>query len=185
MRARKSLKPILLVAREAAPNTQVVAQVTIDEDGNCLDGASPETFTTKLEEWGADVIGCNCSVGPVAMLGAIERIRRVTELPLSAQPNAGIPRNVEGRNIYLCSPEYMASYARKFVNAGVGLLCGCCGTTPEHTKAMKAALRISDVRVRTGNFHVVSERKRESSLIPPLLAQRSNLGRKLAARALA
>ncbi len=177
----EELHQAILAAREAAPNTQVVAQVTIDEDGNCLDGASPETFTAKLEEWGADVIGCNCSVGPVAMLGAIERIRRVTELPLSAQPNAGIPRNVEGRNIYLCSPEYMASYARKFVNAGVGLMGGCCGTTPEHTKAMKAALRMSDVRGRTGNFHVVSERKRESSIIPPPLAQRSNLGRKLAA----
>ena len=97
-----------------------MAQVTIDEDGNCLDGASPETFTAKLNDWGVDVIGCNCSVGPVAMLEAIERIRRLTDKPLAAQPNAGIPRSIEGRNIYLCSPEYMASYARKFVNAGRG-----------------------------------------------------------------
>ena len=177
----EELHQAILAAREAAPNTQVVAQVTIDEDGNCLDGASPETFTAKLEEWGADVIGCNCSVGPVAMLEAIERIRRVTELPLSAQPNAGIPRNIEGRNIYLCSPEYMASYARKFVSAGVGLVGGCCGTTPEHIKAMKAALRMNDVKGRTGTFHVVAERKRESSIAPPPLSQRSNLGRKLAA----
>ena len=177
----EELHQAILAAREAAPTTQVVAQVTIDEDGNCLDGASPETFTAKLEEWGADVIGCNCSVGPVAMLEAIERIRRVTELPLSAQPNAGIPRNIEGRNIYLCSPEYMASYARKFVSAGVGLVGGCCGTTPEHIKAMKAALRMNDVKGRTGTFHVVAERKRESSIAPPPLSQRSNLGRKLAA----
>jgi methionine synthase / methylenetetrahydrofolate reductase(NADPH) len=177
----EELHQAILAAREAAPNLQVVAQVTIDEDGNCLDGASPETFTAKLEEWGADVIGCNCSVGPVAMLEAIERIRRVTELPLSAQPNAGIPRNIEGRNIYLCSPEYMASYARKFVNAGVGLVGGCCGTTPEHTKAMKAGLRMNDVKGRTATFHVVTERKRESSIAPPPLSQRSNLGRKLAA----
>src|SRR5215472_325435 len=177
----EELHQAILAAREAAPTTPLVAQVTIDEDGNCLDGASPETFTAKLEEWGADVIGCNCSVGPVAMLEAIERIRRATELPLSAQPNAGIPRSIEGRNIYLCSPEYMASYARKFVSAGVGLVGGCCGTTPEHIKAMKAALRMNDVKGRTGTFHVVAERKRESSIAPPPLSQRSNLGRKLAA----
>jgi homocysteine S-methyltransferase len=178
----EELHQAILAAREAAPNLQVVAQVTIDEDGNCLDGASPETFTAKLDEWGADVIGCNCSVGPVAMLEAIERIRRNTERPLSAQPNAGIPRNVEGRNIYLCSPEYMASYARKFVNAGVGLVGGCCGTTPEHIKAMKAGLRMNDAKGKTSVVaRVVSERKLESTVTPPPLAQRSNLGRKVAA----
>src|SRR5215472_6878797 len=176
----EELHQAVLAAREIAPEKPLVAQVTIDEDGNCLDGASPETFTSKLHDWGVDVIGCNCSVGPVAMLEAIERIRRVTELPLSALPNAGIPRNIEGRNIYLCSPEYMASYARKFVNAGVSLVGGCCGTTPEHIKAMKAALRMNDAKGKPGTFHVVAERKRESSIVPPPLAQRSNLGRKLA-----
>jgi homocysteine S-methyltransferase len=177
----EELHQAILAAREAAPKTLVVAQVTIDEDGNCLDGASPETFTTKLEEWGPDVIGCNCSVGPVAMLEAIERIRRVTELPLSAQPNAGIPRNIDGRNIYLCSPEYMASYARKFVNAGVNLIGGCCGTTPEHIKAMNASMRMNNAKGKPGTFHVVTERKRESCIAPPPLSQRSGLGRKLAA----
>jgi methionine synthase I (cobalamin-dependent)/5,10-methylenetetrahydrofolate reductase len=177
----EELHQAILAAREVSPQTLLVAQVTIDEDGNCLDGASPETFTSKLDEWGADVIGCNCSVGPVAMLEAVERIRRNTDRPLAAQPNAGIPRSIEGRNIYLCSPEYMASYARKFVNAGVSLVGGCCGTTPEHIKSMKACLRVSDAKGRTGSFHVVQERKRESTIAPPPLAQRSNLGRKLAA----
>ncbi|HSM84841.1 MAG TPA: bifunctional homocysteine S-methyltransferase/methylenetetrahydrofolate reductase [Candidatus Limnocylindrales bacterium] len=177
----EELHQAILAAREAAPQMQIVAQVTIDEDGNCLDGASPETFAAKLDEWGADVIGCNCSVGPVAMLEAIERIRRNTERPISAQPNAGVPRNIEGRNIYLCSPEYMASYARKFVNAGVGLVGGCCGTTPEHIKTMKSALRMTDAKGRKPSFHVVGERKKESSIAPPPLAQRSDLGRKLAA----
>jgi methionine synthase / methylenetetrahydrofolate reductase(NADPH) len=176
----EELHQAILAAREAAPQLQLVAQVTIDEDGNCLDGASPETFAAKLDEWGPEIIGCNCSVGPVAMLEAIERIRRITERPLAAQPNAGIPRSIEGRNIYLCSPEYMASYARKFVNAGVGLVGGCCGTTPEHTKAMKSALRMNDAKGKAPSFRVVSERKRESTISPPPLAQRSNLGRKLA-----
>jgi methionine synthase I (cobalamin-dependent)/5,10-methylenetetrahydrofolate reductase len=172
----EELHQAILAAREVAPEKLLVAQVTIDEDGNCLDGASPETFTTKLHEWGPDVIGCNCSVGPVAMLEAIERIRRLTDKPLAAQPNAGIPRSIEGRNIYLCSPEYMASYARKFVNAGVNLVGGCCGTTPEHIKSMKSALRMSDAKGKPGGFRVITEAKRESSITPPPLAQRSNLG---------
>ncbi|HLW55137.1 MAG TPA: bifunctional homocysteine S-methyltransferase/methylenetetrahydrofolate reductase [Candidatus Angelobacter sp.] len=179
----EELHQAILAAREVSPQTPIVAQVTIDEDSNCLDGASPETFTAKLDEWGPDVIGCNCSVGPVAMLEAVERIRRNTERPLAAQPNAGIPRSVEGRNIYLCSPEYMASYARKFVAAGVSLIGGCCGTTPEHVKAMKAALRMNDAKSKDkpGSFRVVHERRRDSSITPLPLAQRSALGRKLAA----
>jgi methionine synthase I (cobalamin-dependent)/5,10-methylenetetrahydrofolate reductase len=176
----QELHQAILAAREVAPSIQIVAQVTIDEDGNCLDGASPETFTPKLDEWGADVIGCNCSVGPVAMLEAIERIRRLTEKPLSAQPNAGIPRSIEGRNIYLCSPEYMASYARKFVNAGVSFVGGCCGTTPEHIKAMKSALRMAEAKGKPGSFRMTGEKKHESSITPPPMAQRSNLGKKLA-----
>ena len=178
----EELHQAYLAAREAAPQLQVVAQATMDEEGNCLDGASAETFAAKVTEWGADVVGCNCSIGPVAMLEAIERIRRITDRPLSAQPNAGIPRNIEGRNIYLCSPEYMASYTRKFVSAGAGLVGGCCGTTPEHIKAMKAALRISEIKKeKLGAFSVVTERRRDGSLTVPPLAQRSKVGRKLAA----
>ncbi|MCU1256232.1 MAG: homocysteine S-methyltransferase/methylenetetrahydrofolate reductase [Candidatus Angelobacter sp.] len=177
----EELHQAVLAAREVAPGKPLVAQVTIDEDGNCLDGASPETFTSKLNDWGVDVIGCNCSVGPVAMLEAIERIRRLTDKPLAAQPNAGIPRSIEGRNIYLCSPEYMASYARKFVNAGVNLVGGCCGTTPEHIKAMNSALRMADAKGKPAGFRVITEAKRESSITPPPLSQRSNLGKKLAA----
>src|SRR5215469_13127027 len=117
----EELHQAVLAAREAAPQLPLVAQATMDEEGNCLDGASAETFAAKVTDWGVDVVGCNCSVGPVAMLEAIERIRRITDRPLAAQPNAGIPRSIEGRNIYLCSPEYMASYARKFVSAGVAV----------------------------------------------------------------
>ena len=176
----EELHQAILAARDVAPQLVVVAQATMDEEGNCLDGASAETFATKVTEWGAEVVGCNCSVGPVAMLEAVERIRRVTDRPLSAQPNAGIPRSIEGRNIYLCSPEYMASYARKFVNAGVSLVGGCCGTTPEHIKAMKAALRISDIKGKTGSFPVVTERKREAGAPASPLGQRSQVGEKLA-----
>ena len=119
----------------------IVAQVTTEEDGNSLDGAAPETFVPELERLGASVVGLNCSVGPAAMLEAIERISRIATVKLSAQPNAGRPREIEGRNIYLCSPEYMASYARRFINNGVRLVGGCCGTTPEHIRHIKMAVR--------------------------------------------
>jgi homocysteine S-methyltransferase len=172
------LHQAILAAREAAPGLPLVAEVTIDEDGNALDGTETETFAAKLTDFGVNVLGCNCSVGPAAMLDTIERLRRVTSLPLAAQPNAGMPRSVEGRNIYLCSPEYMASYARKFVAAGVSLVGGCCGTTPEHIKAMKSALRVGEAR--TSSFHVTVAATTTAPAVKPL-AERSNLGRKLAA----
>jgi homocysteine S-methyltransferase len=168
-----------LAARELDPKIPIVAQVTVDEEANCLDGSTPETFAPRLVEWGADVIGCNCSVGPVAMLEAMERVRAATSQPISAQPNAGIPRSVEGRNIYLCSPEYMASYARKFVTAGVQLVGGCCGTTPEHVRVMKSALRAAHARARTTDAHVKAESVPRAVPAFPL-QERSRLGAKIA-----
>ena len=174
----EELHQALLAARDVKPTLPIVAQVTIDEDGICLDGSTPETFTPRLVEWGADVIGCNCSVGPVAMLDAIERVRPLTSLPLSAQPNAGMPRSVEGRNIYLCSPEYMASYARKFVAAGVRLVGGCCGTTPDHIRTMKSALRVGEAKAP--KVQVV--KPQQTPTVAPVVAlrERSNLGAKIA-----
>src|SRR5256885_17155737 len=112
------------------------------------------------------------------MLDSVDRIRAATSLPVSAQPNAGIPRSVEGRNIYLCSPEYMASYARKFVTAGVRLVGGCCGSTPEHIRVMKSALRVTQARARTG------ETAAKTQTAAPVVAsipmeQRSRLGAKV------
>jgi methionine synthase / methylenetetrahydrofolate reductase(NADPH) len=169
----------MLAARDVAPSLPLVAQVTIDEDGNCLDGSDPETFAPKLAEWGADVIGCNCSVGPVAMLDAIERVHASTSLPLAAQPNAGIPRSVDGRNIYLCSPEYMASYARKFVASGVRVVGGCCGTTPDHIRVMKSALRVGEARGKMASAHVSGGPAPKAIPAVPL-ENRSALGAKLA-----
>src|SRR5712691_3157976 len=119
----------------------IVAQMTIEEDGHSLDGTPPEQFAPELERHGADVVGVNCSIGPAPMLETIERIAAATHGRLSAQPNAGKPRDIEGRNIYLSSPEYMASYARRFVGHGVRLVGGCCGTTPEHIRQIKLAVK--------------------------------------------
>jgi methionine synthase / methylenetetrahydrofolate reductase(NADPH) len=119
----------------------IVAQMTTEEDGNSLDGTPPEQFAPVLLARGAAVVGLNCSVGPAPMLESIERLASVVPARLSAQPNAGKPRDIEGRNIYLCSPEYMASYARRFIAHGVRLVGGCCGTTPEHIRQICAAAR--------------------------------------------
>jgi methionine synthase / methylenetetrahydrofolate reductase(NADPH) len=172
----------MLAAKDVGTKLPLIVQVTIDEDGNCLDGSDPETFVPRLEEWGADVIGCNCSVGPVAMLDAMERVRAATSLPLAAQPNAGIPRSVEGRNIYLCSPEYMASYARKFVAAGVRIVGGCCGTTPDHVRVMKSALRVGEARGRAATVPATAGAAPQSATPAQPLAERSLLGAKLARR---
>src|SRR6204780_1055659 len=177
----EELHQAILACRDVNPKIPIIAHVTIDEDGNCLDGADPETFGARLTEWNVDVAGINCSVGPVAMLDAIERLRAAPSRPLAAQPNAGMPRSVEGRNIYLCSPEYMASYTRKFVAAGVQLIGGCCGTTPEHIRAMKAALRVREARGKTAVTEAIHSGSAplESASVP--MAERSRLGAKLAA----
>lgn len=175
----EELHQAMLAAKDVGAKLPLVVQVTIDEDGNCLDGSDPQTFAPRLEDWGADVIGCNCSVGPVAMLDAIERVRALTSLPLAAQPNAGIPRSVEGRNIYLCSPEYMASYARKFVAAGARIVGGCCGTTPDHIRVMKSALRAGEARGKSASAQVSNTSIPRATPAQPL-EERSVLGGKLA-----
>ena len=176
----EELHQAVLACRDVDANIPIVAQVTIDEDGICLDGADPEAFTARLTEWNVDVLGINCSVGPVAMLEAIERVRAATSLPLAAQPNAGMPRSVEGRNIYLCSPEYMASYTRKFVAAGVQLVGGCCGTTPDHIRAMKAMLRAGGSRGLSAHAQVSHAASAPAPASIPL-EKRSRLGGKIAA----
>ena len=118
----------------------LVAQMTIEDEGNSLDGTPPEQFVPALQAAGADVIGINCSIGPAHMLEALERMAALTTARLSAQPNAGRPRDIEGRTLYLTSPEYMASYARRFLASRVRLVGGCCGTTPEHIRQIRAAV---------------------------------------------
>ncbi|HEX8710069.1 MAG TPA: bifunctional homocysteine S-methyltransferase/methylenetetrahydrofolate reductase [Pyrinomonadaceae bacterium] len=124
----------------------IIAQVTILPDGNTTFGTTPEVFTTRLDEWGADVIGLNCGVGPAIVLSAIEKMRSVTNKKLSAQPNAGLPRDVQGRQLYMCSPEYMAKFAKRLIQAGAKFIGGCCGTTPAHIKLISDAVRAASPR---------------------------------------
>lgn len=128
-------------ARAVDPTMPVLAQMTVDVDGLAPLGTTPEDIARTLDEAGADIIGLNCSVGPQIILGAIERMAAATRRKLSAMPNAGMPRDVGGRMMYMASPEYMASYARHLVQAGAKVVGGCCGTTPEHIKSMLEGIR--------------------------------------------
>src|SRR5689334_13016221 len=131
----------IAAAREVDPSLPVIAQMTMSADGHTPYGASAEDVARALDRWGADIIGLNCSVGPQAILESIEKMVAVTSKKLSAQPNAGMPRDVGGRSMYMASPEYMASYARHLVQAGAKIVGGCCGTTPDHIRAMVEGVR--------------------------------------------
>ena len=176
------LREAIFAAREAARNEiPIVAQVTIDDNGDLPGGTQTEVFTRRLDELPADVIGVNCSVGPKTTLETIERMMAYTSKPLSAMPNAGVPVRVEGRNLYLCSPEYMAQYARRLLWAGVRIVGGCCGTTPEHIKLIHAEAR-SLQPVRKKPVVTVTEPKANVQAMTPVpLAEKSKLGAKLAA----
>jgi methionine synthase I (cobalamin-dependent)/5,10-methylenetetrahydrofolate reductase len=156
----------------------VLAQVTVEEGGRTAYGTDVETVARTLESWGVDAVGLNCSVGPAEILEAIERMAAATTLPLLAQPNAGLPRKVGDRKMYLASPEYMARYARRMVDAGVRFVGGCCGTTPEHIRRMRESLLGADPGVASAD-------PVPAPLSPPLsdpvaLRERSPLGRRLA-----
>jgi methionine synthase / methylenetetrahydrofolate reductase(NADPH) len=176
MPALNEAEQAVLAAREVAPDVPVLVMVTVDEEANCLDGSSPETAAARIASWGVDGLGCNCSVGPATVLTAIERMGAVTSLPLVAMPNAGMPRSVDGRNIYMCSPEYMASFARKFTKAGAQLVGGCCGTTPQHIRAMKSALRATGAQAAAGERATKAE-PIVTETPPAELRERSRLGR--------
>jgi methionine synthase / methylenetetrahydrofolate reductase(NADPH) len=154
----------------------IVAQMTTEEDGNTLDGTPPEKFAPELERRGATLIGVNCAVGPAPMLDTIERMAAVSKLKLSAQPNAGKPRDVEGRNIYLCSPEYMASYARRFMLHNVRIVGGCCGTTPEHIRQLKLAVRaLAPAVVRADvEAHAAAPRVSPTYSTPPVAREQKS-----------
>jgi homocysteine S-methyltransferase len=135
------IEQAIRAARDVDASVPVVAQMTIGQDGVTAYGATPTDVAHTLDACGADIIGLNCSVGPQTILEAIERMASATRRKLSAQPNAGMPRDVGGRTMYMASPEYMASYGRHLIQAGVKVLGGCCGTTPEHIKALVEGIR--------------------------------------------
>ncbi len=176
----------ILAAREVDSSMPVIAQMTIGTDCLTPYGASADDIAKALDAFGADIIGLNCSVGPQTILDAVESMRKVTRKKISAQPNAGMPREVGGRSMYMASPEYMATYAAHLVRAGAKIVGGCCGTTPEHIEAMVEGIRPLSPRQprvprrerRTGEFPVMPAEDKGVDPVP--FAERSNFAGKIA-----
>jgi homocysteine S-methyltransferase len=157
----------------------VFAQMSFGSDGNTAYGTPVEVFAARMEKLETDVVGLNCAVGPAAMLETIERLAAVTDRPISALPNAGLPRSVAGRIMYLSSPEYVGRYARRIIEAGVQVIGGCCGTTPSHIRELRSqVISMAPGRPASGGAHVAVSRVEAHEPVP--LAERSRLGAKIA-----
>jgi homocysteine S-methyltransferase len=175
------LREAVHAAHEASGGeVAIVAQVTIDDFGHLPRGTDTEAFTREMDSWPVDVIGLNCSVGPKATLDTIERMMQFSSKPMSAMPNAGLPTRVEGRNMYLCSPEYMAQYARRLLWAGVRIIGGCCGTTPDHIKLIRSETRSLQPLQKKLSVTVEEPEVKAHALTPVPMAEKSKLGAKLA-----
>ena len=159
----------------------VIAQMTIGNDHRTIYGDTPATIARRMDAAGADVVGLNCSVGPDVMLDAVEEMSAVTAKKISCQPNAGLPREVNGRQMYMASPEYMGKYAKRLIHKGVKFLGGCCGTTPEHIKIMRDAVRPLSPRRSFVVIERETKEKKSAGVEPLPMATRSNWGRKIAA----
>lgn len=178
MARRQEMEAALTVARALTPRA-IVAQMSFNEDGRTVHGEDAGDMALWMRDLGADVVGANCAVGPKPMLECLEQVSRKRSFFLSAQPNAGTPQWFEGRFLYFSSPEYMATYARRFIrSAGVRLVGGCCGTTPEHIRAMSASVRaLSPSRIELSQ----PEGPEPEIRVEPIpLAERSRFAAKLA-----
>jgi homocysteine S-methyltransferase len=178
----EEMKQAILAVKQIC-ELPIVAQMTFTEDGKTVMGNSPEQVVDELQTLQVDVIGANCSVGPLGIYEVVQRILARTQLRVSAQPNAGLPRLVDGRFIYLSSPEYFAEYTENFVSAGVSLVGGCCGTTPQHIKAMHDAMqnlrRSRAAQVSTLEKIEVMPKTEKVETAPPLQAELTDFARKL------
>ncbi len=171
----------IAATRRAAARLPIAAMVTFDTDGTVADGSGPEDVALRLRDAGADVIGVNCGDGPQLSLAMAERMRRAG-LPIWVQPNAGLPRTVDGRLLYMATPEYFDVFARRMIQAGVKIVGGCCGTTPEHVRWMAKSARMmrgGDITVESSRTPEVQGTQHGEEPVP--LAERSDLAAKVAA----
>jgi methionine synthase I (cobalamin-dependent) len=168
-------------ARQAAPGTPIIASMAFDPSETVADGSTPEHVATTLRDWGADAIGVNCGDGPQLALAIAERMR-VAGIPLCVQPNAGLPRTVDGRLLYMATPEYFDVFARRTLQIGATMIGGCCGTTPEHVRWMaKSGRMLGDKRTETARTSAVTATGVVTTLEPTPLAERSDFAAKIAA----
>ncbi|MFC6647350.1 bifunctional homocysteine S-methyltransferase/methylenetetrahydrofolate reductase [Granulicella cerasi] len=172
----------LAAAREVAPQLPVIVLITVNDQVKLLDGTTVADAARAFAAAGAAAVGANCSSGPQVVLEAVQQMRAAVEIPIAAMPNAGLPREIEGRNIYLTSPEYMGSFARKAIRAGASWVGGCCGTTPAHVRAMRSAIRAMDAQAagEAGDTPIATIIDESKAVAAIPFAERSTLSRKIA-----
>lgn len=147
------IQQAILASKRLAPELPVIAHFTITTEGLTPWGMPALTMMQALQATQADIVGLNCSVGPQPMLTCIEKMMPQIRKPICLQPNAGLPKGVDGRQVYMSTPEYMAHFAKEFLQIGVQIVGGCCGTSPEHTRAMANAIRYSRAIQETAKSH--------------------------------
>ena len=192
IRQTPELRVAVEAAVEAAGALPVAASVSLDESGRMAEGTDAEEIARLAREWGASIVGVNCSDGPMAVLAAVEKMVPVG-IPVLAAPNAGLPRRVDERMVYVSTPEYFGVYARRMIRVGVHLVGGCCGTTPEHVKRIAAAARMAGPATQDADARGEDELSRADTtgVVPAILPgalqpvpfdQRSDLAAKIARR---
>ncbi len=156
------IREAILAAKEVAPGVPVIAQMTFTEDGRTPLGDWPDAVARTLADLEVDVIGANCSVGPARLLPVVKvLVHHAAGTPISVMPNAGWPQRAGPRLIYPATPDYFADYARRFLDTGAALIGGCCGSTPQHIRAMRAALDEAIVVAAGGD----SRRRPEATIV--------------------
>jgi len=185
-----SVDELLVAIRSAREvcDLPIVAQLTVNESDETIYGEKVQQAIPRITaEQGVVAVGFNCSLGPSHMLSTLELVKGLTDKPISVQPNAGLPREVEDRTLYMCTPEYMAEYAKRFFESGARIIGGCCGTTPDHIReivktirSLDKATRVSTVVRKEPTAGVTGPVQKQGVQEKPL-AEKSRLGRKLAA----
>ncbi len=180
-RHTEEIELVIRAVRQAAPGIPLLASMTFDATETVADGSPPEKVAELLRSFGVDLIGVNCGDGPQLSLAMAERMRGAG-LPLCVQPNAGLPRNVDGRLLYMATPEYFDVFARRMIQLGAAMIGGCCGTTPDHIRWMANSVRmLSGLAVEQTKVHVEPPPASVQALDPVPFAQRSKFAEKLAA----
>jgi len=178
---------LAMSAVRSVTDLPLMVMVSYDAFGTMADGTSPERMAELLVQWGADVIGVNCGDGPAGVYENIEKMRHVG-LPLVAMPNAGLPRRLDGRMVYMATPEYFGVYAKRLIKLGVRVVGGCCGTTPDHIRELVGSVKMRAAAAQSTDSEESSGSIEGGTPIPPpgvevvAIAQKSRLGSKLGQR---
>lgn len=175
----KELEQAIRAVKEIRPDLPIIAQVTVNDEGVLIRGASLESFVADVSGYELDAVGLNCTIGPRAMLEALEHLKTLTTLPISVMPNAGVPQEVGGRYIYMTSPEYVAEYAKRFIQTGATIVGGCCGTNPSHIRAIRRAVRALHPTQRMDSRTVDLQVRAPESVKPYDRTEKSRLSNKL------